>query len=289
MDILLYKDIILNFIAKTFSSKAYEIQVKQIFENEGSSFVYSKKYFEFIQKEVQPEDEQFFFDLVRKISDSGNNIVSSTNPSNYDEEFLHINASHQNQVKVKITYTLPAKALISQIPNIAVLTEQKKPNYHWLAINIAIAQPNTLTLRNFDFCTNEDVDRFFYDLWSIPDAVRGVTIFDDNCNFQHNKFKLLKEKKIRVFYHTSRLPHTENCNRFKEMGHIFSSYQMFIKQKGCHEREIIFEGFIINPTHDFWNLEVGTSAPKWSIHIQYNPAEARKASYYRMQYDRFYL
>ena len=285
MKVLIYKDLILGFIKQNLENKEHQKQVRQILGNENSVFLYSKKFFAFISESLEPDELDTFQNLLKQFTDYGQNIKSSSNPQNFDEEMLHIFSTIQDKVVVSLSCNQPSQEIQTQIPNIAILSQQQKPNYHWLVANLAILHPNPIQLRNYDFKNDNEIDKLFYDIFSIPKNIRFVSIFDDACNLQHKKFDFLIKNKVSVLYYTSKLNTSDSKQRFDNLTKKFL-VKMFGKPKGGHEREINFEGIIIIPTNDFWMLNV-TDDKKWSISVLYHEEEAKKSLNYVDRYVRF--
>lgn len=204
----------------------------------------------------------------------------------FDEEFTRIYTLSKANIVLNICYENPSDIVLNTVPNVAVLSKQTKPNAHWLLVQLAIAHPNTITVRQHDFSSDIEVDAFFDQLFSIPKKLNTVTIFDDNCNFKHQKFAYLTSNKTKGQYNTAVLARSENDSRYKAMKLILPGFLLFGQKGGCHEREIIFEGLIVNPTHDFFMLTI-SDAKKWSIHLQYAPIEANKSLAYSLTYKRY--
>lgn len=281
MEILLYQDIFQQYLAFS-TEKADKQLLYKILGNENSHILYSKKYFDYIQEKI--EDEDLFFQIRKSIiDDNGKNIESNAESTSFEQEYSHLYEKSGNIV------LLIAHTIKPEIPKIALISQQQKPNYHWLVIQLASSHPNTLTVRHYDFINDREIDKFFANIFTIPKNISQMSIFDDNCNFEHNKFKYLKENRIKTDYYTARFNRNENNRRLQEMRTVLFPVKMFLKRgSAAHEREINFEGFIINPTHDFWCLEVEKADPKWSIHIQYCKLEAQKSLQYKEdKYDLF--
>jgi len=293
MKILTYKDLILAYIRKDYADSEQKSLIEKIFYNENSVFLYSKKFVQFLENEIDRSENSreyprflAFVDKIQKEFQKKGNLKSAETSENFDEEFLHIFSTTQDKVVVSISCNQPSQEIQHTIPNIAILSQQRKPNYHWLVVNLAILHPNPILVRNYDFENDKEVDKFFFDIFSIPKHIGGVSIFDDACNFQHNKFLFLSKNKIAVWYYTVKFGITKSIEIFNNLKKKFSSVKMFGKPNGGHEREINFEGIIVIPTNDFWMLNI-TNGKKWSIFVSYSESEAKKSLDYKDKYDRF--
>ena len=287
MKILTHKDLILGFLKQNLANKEHQKQIRQILDNENSVFILSKKFFTFIREELTEDYLHEYERIVTKLSDSGVSVKSSETSENFEDEILHIFSSLKDNVVVSISCDQPSQEIQNAIPNIAILSQQQKPNYHWLVVNLAILHPNSVQVRNYDFTEDSQVDIFFNDVFYIPRKIENVSIFDDACNLKHKKFDFLSKRRsdINVFYYTAKLENASSQQRFKSLQAIFNA-KMFGKPKGGHEREINFEGIVIIPTNDFWMLNIKDDK-KWTISILYNKEEAQKSLEYAKTYIRF--
>jgi hypothetical protein len=280
MKILLHEDLILSFLVQNPEYKQYQHQITQILNNEQSVFLYSKKYFSYIQEKLNEDEVENYQRFVTKLSDSIDadiQIQSNTNSQCFEDEFIHIFSSIPDKIIGTISLQLPSESLKNNIPNIATLSLQKKPNYDWLLINLAILHPNKVSTSCFDFTTNQEVDNFFKDIFKIPKHINIVHIFDTQCNLAHNKFDSIATKKMVHYYtkfvSTKRNP-TGNIDNKKFLKQKFGSKHkmLTISADKAHGRRIIFEHLIITCDNDYWNLEVNAS--DWEIDVQYSIEKA---------------
>jgi hypothetical protein len=293
MKILAYKDLVLAYIRKDYGTDEYEALIKKIFYNENSIFLYSKKFIQFLQQEIDQSElsreSERFAAFVKKIQnqyqDKRPSVKTSGNSENFEDEFLEIH-SLQDKFVIGIVLNPPTPKIKESVVNITIIKSVEKPNYHWLAVNLAISHPDPIMVRNYDFNNDCEVDIFFHSIFSIPKNIHVVSVFDDACNFVHNKFNFLINKKIKIYYYTKRLSVTDSKTLFNNLKKKLPSADMFGKKGGGHEREINFENIIIIPTNDFWNLNI-KDGQKWSISILYSESEAQKSLNYKDNYKRF--
>lgn len=273
MELLLYKDLIIDFVSKKIKAGEHQRLINKIFENENSLFLYSKKFFQFIEAELGEEYADEFRAIVTKIGDSGENIKSSELATNFDEEFLHIYQNFDKYVLLSISYSEPSKSILQKVPNIGILSERKKPNYHWLVTQIAVLHPNKVSVDCFDFKSNNEIKKFFDDVFRIPKSISRMHIFDrETCNFGHKHFDSFK-KSVSVFYYTYR------HKNFSLDEPIIKSAFRKIKihtthnRTDIHNRKLVFEGFVLTANHAFNELLVDGD---WDIDIQFSKSEAVK-------------
>jgi len=284
MKILAYKDLILAYIRKDYVDNEQKILIEKIFYNENSVFLYSQKFIKLLEKEIDKGENSRelvrFTAFVNKIQNDHQDkrpmVKTSKTSQSIEDEFLEIFSTTQDKAVVSISCNQPSQEIQTQIPNIAILSKQQKPNYHWLVVNLAILHPYTLSVDEIDFVDDPQVDKFFDDLFSIPKEISGVTVFDDYCNTKHKKFNFLKDKKIKVFYYTCKGNALENKEKYHNLSKILSGKQLFYHKAGhAHTRRIIFYGFIVNPDIDFCQLN-RTDNKMWSVHIRFSESRAKE-------------
>jgi hypothetical protein len=272
MEILLYKDLIINFISKNVLNGEHLRLIRKILDNENSKYLYSKKGFQFIEEELGEDYQQEFQALFTKLSDNGLSIKSSESSSTFDEEFLHIYQSIRNNVFITISYTDPNELIIQSVPNIAILSKQVKPNYHWLVTQIAILHPNTVTINCFNFVDNNQINQFFADMFKIPKRISRINILTRQTReFNQDKF-CFDIKTIPVYYYTYQ--HKNFHLDEADIRAFFRRVKIFITRKlsELHGRRIIFDGFVLSSDHDFNELEAGGD---WKIDIQFSSSDCQ--------------
>lgn len=273
MELLFYKDLIIDFVSQKIKPVEHQRLANKIFENENSVFLYSKKFFQFIEEELGEEYADEFRAIVTKIGDSGENIKSSELTTTFDEEFLHIYHSFSKNVLISISYSEPSKPILQKIPNIAVISKRKKPNYHWLVTQLAILHPNKVTVKSLNFKKDSEVKQFFDDIFKIPKNISRMNIFDRQTNrFTHNLFDSFKNTSS-VFYYT--LDNKWNSLNKNTVKNAFKKITIHATKNkdDVHSRKLIFEGFELTSHHDFNDLLIGID---WEIDILFSWDEARE-------------
>lgn len=286
MKLLIYKDLILSYIRQEYDNDEHMSLIQKILYNENSVFLYSLKFINFLEREIGDNSRHYnrftsFVTKIQKEMQQKGNITSSQTSQCFDDEILHIFSTTQDNVVVVIASNQPSQEIQNAIPNIAVLSQQQKPNYHWLVVNLAILHPFTLSVDEIDFDNDAQTDKFFDDLFSIPRTISEVTIFDDYYNVnEHNKYaKIAKPKNVFVLYCTQNHYRKSdwngnfNADKYNILKANFSKFNLSTKDKGSHTRRIIFEGFIINPDIDLGLLNK-TDKKMWSVHIRFSEERA---------------
>lgn len=267
MEILIYKDLILGFIRQNMSDKSHQKWIKTVLENEHSTFLYSKQYFQNIQATLEDTDEDSYQAWVKNVMDHGKNIKNTNQSNDFDALFEEIHAKSMANLVLTIAYQESNRS----IQNIAILSKAEKPNYHWLVTTLAALHPNKISVSCHDFNENIAVDTFFEAVFEIPRKISEVKIFDRQCNLEHCKFD--KIQSVYVHYYTAffrnDMPQIKRDIQAK-----FRRSKVWTTQAGlAHGRRIIFENIILLTDHDFRELEIDRD---WFIDIQYSPDEVKK-------------
>jgi len=283
MEILVYKDLILEYIRNN-ESEAKNL-FKKILDNENSILLYSKKFIEFLENEIDKTPKsrelvrfQSFVDRLQKVnSDKRPNKPSSDTSNHFNDEFIHLFANTPSNVVLALSLNDPSPAIKQAIPKIAVFSEQKKRNYHWLVVNLAICSPFTLSVDEANFKYNHEIDTFFDDLFSIPKRIESVTIFDDYLDSVSDK-KYNNIKNSNICYCMRLQNHPDNKTTIdaalKKLSENFPNSQLRRNGHGSHTRRIIFEGFVVNPDIAINQAKVPTNKI-WSIHIRFGEELAK--------------
>lgn len=267
MKILTHKDLILGFIKQNLENKEHQKQIRQILDNENSVFLYSQKFFAFIKESVGIDELDMFQNLLKQFIDYGQNIKSSSNPQNFDDEILHIFSATKDNVVVSISCNQPSQEIQNAIPNIAVLSQQQKPNYHWLVVNLAILHPNKVTVNYFDFQTDNEIRAFFDDIFKIPRQLSVISIFDrQTADFRHNRFDTIRTTKSVRYYTFAHRNFIYDISTIKDFFRRVNIFTTKIK-KITHGRRLLFENVVIISDNDFNNLNIDED---WNIDIQYS-------------------
>jgi len=272
MEILFYMDIILGFVSQKLNKKHLK-QINQIIDNENNIFLYNKKFFQLLENKVLDENKLFFNSFITKISDNQKSKnIKSSDSANFDDEFIHIYENSENVV-LKFAYN---DLIIKVIPNIAIISKQEKPNFNWLVVDLAIANPRKVSLKYSDFKSNKEITELFENIFKIPKKINEVYIFDAFCNLQHNIYNFIIQKKININYYTKsdttnyKSKEIDQQERFEKIKQKFEKKAkiFFTQPKNVHGRRILFENFIITSDNDFQNLLINSS--DWNLDIQYS-------------------
>ncbi len=298
MKVLIHKDLILGFIKQNLKDKEQQLQINQIFNNKNLVFLFSKNFFSFIEKEIEEKYREEFIYLVNKLRDGkfdeftpkintsktsidfedefDGKVNTSGKSKTFEEEFIEIFNTATNNVVLALSLNTPSPAIKQAIPQIAIFTQQKKPNYHWLVVNLAICSPFTLSVDEADFKNDTQTDKFFDDLFSIPKKIESATIFDDFQVFKDKKYFMLKNSNVSYCTRLKGKPENiETLNtQLKLLKIEFSESSLWRKDEGSHTRRIVFEGFVVNPDIAINQAKVSTNKI-WSIHIRFGEELAK--------------
>lgn len=286
MKILLYSDLIISYLDDE-TPITQKREIAKILNNENSKILYSKQYLDYLHQLIGDEDDVFLQFRKDLMNNNGEEITTITS-TNFDAEFANIYSTDKSNVLITIAFFTPNHTITTATnKKIAVLSEQQKPNYHWLVVQLAICHPFTLSVDEDDFKSDLEVDKLFENVFSIPKKIEGVIIFDDYCNSEHNKFNYLKTNKIKVFYYTCVGNPAEYRQKYSNLAKVLSNKNLFYNNKGhAHTRKILFEGFIVNPDIDFKILNKSDNKV-WSVHIRFSKIKYNIALKLRDEYTKF--
>jgi len=289
MEILLFGDFISHLASQ--KSSDFKADINKIFSNENSRFRYSKKFISFVKADLPEENLDVFNSIVTKLGDTGVNVPSSHSSESIEEEIIHLNSIEcGDNLLLKISYDDPNSSISSAISGIAVVSKQKKPNYHWLVCQIAILHPHKVSLNYWDFSDNTQIRQLFRDVFSLPKDIKEVTIFDRQCNLFHDKYDFLPNG-AKVFYYTKdgyrySCPTANNDNYQTIKNKFGNRIKMFTaNNKFVHGRRLVFNSIVLIADNDFQNLVVNEA--DWVIDIQVSQTNANKSMERRSIYKEF--
>jgi hypothetical protein len=267
MNLLFYKDLILDYISKNIKTGEHLRLIEKIFDNENSKLLYSNKFFQYIEEEIDSKYRPELYALMTKFFDEGEIIESSKTTTNFDEEVLSIYQKFTKSTINIFSYKEPNEIITKNIKNVVIISKYKKPNYHWLVTELAIMHPKKVTVNCFDFNYDKEIKQFIEDIFKIPKYVSRVNILDRQTrDFNHDRFDIFKDT-IPVYYYTYQHkyyfqdePLIKSC--FKKI-RIFTTRKINI----THSRKLIFESIVIISDNDFNNLIIGGD---WNIDIQFS-------------------
>lgn len=271
MEILLYKDLILNYIQRDDTKKEVSKWVKKIYENEHSVFLYSKPYIAHVQAAVQEDDEDMFQNWAKQLMDQPAPKYVDTVSKDFDESFLWLHKESKNAVVAAFAETEPCSNVLNAISNIIIWSKSEKPNYHWIMSQLAVQHPVAIKVNYFDFKNDAAVDAFFNDVFNIPRKIAEVSIFDNYYNLDHAKFNSIK--RCFVKYYTGKREMPDKKTTIKK---AFPKSRIFtVHPSKAHGRRIIFENIMLSTDNDFRELEV-TKQNDWYILVEYGEIEVQK-------------
>jgi hypothetical protein len=291
MDLLLHKDLILSFFKNLnkIDMDENDYLVERIMKNVNNNILLSRNILNYL-KEIITEDDPIrdYFEqyILKIISERRVNYPPPSDSYNYEEEFIYLYKKYIGNFVVAISL-FDYKYLAAELPNIASFVLINKPNTHWIITNLAANNPLPITVRYYDFNSDHEIEVFLKNIFHLPRNIKEISIFDRNCNLNHNLFSVLIGKGILINYYTAKKQNldTERCKQEIRRKFI-SNYCMYTTYRDkIHERRIVFENIIIDTDEDFWNLEV--SRPTWKIDISYCELTAKELLKKRSFFKRY--
>lgn len=268
MKILFYKDLLIKFFVLQNLPDVYQKQMNKILYNENSEFIHSRKYLEHLKAEFGPGNENLYQAIALRLIDSNGQVTTLNNSPDFDSEFIQLNNLFVSKVLFKLAYNQTA----FQLTNLAILTNQNKPNFDWLVVQLAISHPYKVTLTCDDFSSNQQVTEYFDTIFSIYERLSEVFIFNTHCNLDHDRLNSIIGKIVNYYTHYHRYDNLLNKRELiKTFGQRTKMY-VALDNALAHGRRIVFENIIITPDNDFWNLDINAS--DWSIDVQYSQKDS---------------
>ncbi|TDQ06239.1 hypothetical protein [Pedobacter metabolipauper] len=156
--------------------------------------------------------------------------------------------------------------------NYIILDEVNKPNKNWIFLKLAGSHPNSISLRWYDFNSNNLVIKTFKEILSVISSGSQVDIFDKQVNLDHAFFDAFNQNNL-VHYYTLFGAYRGNSDslysKFKRVK-IFTTGN----RNHIHERRILVNNLIIEVDDDFWNLQPQRNT--WKIDVTYCPHVSNK-------------
>jgi len=233
--------------------------IERIINNPKNKFLLTKRIIDQIESCLVNDEIIVNYFQTRMTVLLGSSIIDIPNynpeqSTDYPEEFKYA-LSCYNGTLISCIF-LDSKSFVkTQIPY-SVLNEISKPNLSWIICELA-GNPNGLSVRYFDFQSEEEIDNFFKDIFLLPQDIDEVFIFDRQCNLNHNRFDALRKRKPRVRYLTARgINQTDNLANKRALEQKFGTRsELFLcRRENIHERRIIINSLIIESDDDFYNI-----------------------------------
>lgn len=272
MDILLNTNLLVEYIDGLFkpNKSTNEKLLSRIIENNSNSFLLNKNIineyenrlkdhlgdridslYPFLQNLITNKSIKIKANNADKSNDIYEDIESSYfSDKNYFTSIVYSNISITREASLNNKYS-------------CIINEISKPNIHWLISELAGGKNNSLTVRYFDFNSNDEIKGIFNDLFTLSDRYLLVLIYDRQTNFEHGLFDRIK-KTHNIHYYTSYS--RDNRIKNKEIKDNFRRVKIFkSSNKNIHERRLIVKDLIIETDNDFWNIRF--DEPTWKIDI----------------------
>jgi hypothetical protein len=275
MDVLFFNDVLNAIIKQNFTHPSHKETVGAIMRNDKIDLIYSKKMLELLRDSLSEDDMSAYQSVVTMLADIGKNLPGSASSKSMENEVIHLNLASASNIVFNIAYGPPNVKGNPSLPRTAVIANMIKPNYDWLICNLAILYPNKVTVESWDVANNKQIEQLFKDIFSLPNKIDYVNIFDTQCNVGHAYFDSIINRE-KVGYYTKRsntVGDEENYSKFKNK--FLSKFKMFtIDRSRAHGRRILFGDVIVSIDNDFQNLKANSQ--DWFVDIQINKDVAAK-------------
>jgi hypothetical protein len=281
MNVILFYDLFVHYLKLKFLSNLknddLDLMCYDLIVNNRNKYVLSENYVDLIANYIrnnEPDLNSFVECFTELISHGDHISVASSNTTSLQYEF--VNLVENNECNVYLAFCEnPYDEFQSIKDKINITSRCYKPNKEWIAINLA--SKGTCTVRNTDFFNNSDITAMFSYLYSIPNSISIVYIFDNYLNIKkHALFDHFKPETITVKYYSTQfeknhLPISENDlnkRKAKLKKSLGSSTEYFVGDMDVtHHRTIIYDNFIIECNHDFAQLKRNRT---WRIDISFD-------------------
>ncbi len=281
LDILLYKDVIINYLVnfKKLLKNDFDLFVITIICNPENRFIMTKEYFNFLELyflEFFDEHLEKFQVLYTELSDNSriyrdlDKVIRSSETQSFDEEFQFIFKEYPHFLKIILC--LKRNDFLKKFDFfICEIENSVRPNVNWICLRLAANRE--FIIYNYHFESQLQIQHFLADVFSLPKSLLTVQIFDNYVNTNNVCFDLIASKGPDVEYYSSKiinqnlLTKSELQLKKNEIRKKFSNnakYFVTTNFKLTHRRRIIFNNIIIGFDHDFQFLQLGNH---WFINV----------------------
>jgi len=261
MDLFLDKEVLLYYFNNLFNPSRDEIKVtiERMLNNPKNRFLISESIIDCIESSLNSDELiiDYFHGFVKSTIDGS--IINLENYNNrdkrnYNDEFRSLISSYHGTF-ISCIFLNPETTVQVEIP-FSILSKISKPNLSWIIRELA-SNNNGLSVRYFDFKTDNEIKTFFKDIFHLPLCIDEVYIFDRQCNLNHDRFDELIKRKPNLKYFTAR----ENSfaedlvNKRTVTNKFGPSSELYVsRRENIHERRIIIGSIIIDSDDDFYNI-----------------------------------
>jgi hypothetical protein len=279
IDVLLHADLINIYFTSNrhVDKRDLEILVATMFHNQDTRLLITQQTEDRQIGKLKKNEQPLVRSEFARLSLRGKILKKTTNTLLPDEQFLDIHQTHNAPFFISVVEKDFADAtgiaISTRFPNISIIDFIHKPNKHW--VSVELAQRSTLTVRNYDFASQADIDTFFRDIFGLSHSIAKVTIIDRYITNvgSHTNFDALKPA-IPIDFYTlkiadklRRTPNLLNDIRGFFAGQTVTFYHT-IDGNEIHERKILFQNFVVETDEDFKNINF--SRPTWKIDVTYS-------------------
>lgn len=272
MDLFLDKEVFIYYLNTLLipTNDDSKLIIKKIIDNPKNKFLLTKRVIEDIESNLNDNDllKNYFHDWMKILIDTS--LIDLVDYKevltlDYTQEIEHILNSYHGSLIIGIF--LDSKSLLKTNIPCSIISQIAKPNLSWIISELA-GNINGLSVRYFDFQSDDDIKTFFKEIFLLPIKVDEVYIFDRQCNLNHNCFEKLITRKPRVRYLTARgkSPVDNFANKQALIKKFGTKAELYLSRKeNIHERRIILDSLIIESDDDFFNILFNRNT--WKIDV----------------------
>lgn len=237
--------------------------------NPNNSFIINREIIEAIEQSIEPENREYFAAFLREIFDNNRaENCESIKVDNYKNTCLSYFTSSNKEFLIPIRVGKQSNFNKVDFLNLLDITSNDEFDVH----RKALLTHSYIHLTYQDFKSNEEIENFIENLFSIPKYINEVHCF--NRDISKRFIEKLKDKKIN-YYTLIKHPIRRYLFEYKEVKSDFKKtvsgkFKLYTitDRTLIHERKIFINNLCINFDNAFDNILI--EEPTWEITITYD-------------------
>jgi len=285
MDVLLYHDFLNEYFlsSRKYYKSPEETLRHNIIHNPKNRVVMSINYGWYLEQLFNSNHgcHNQYCDFIVELMDDPTRHVSLgalTSPTavRIEDEFCFIASAISSNLFIPIT-EIPLPTL----PTTVSIASRIKPNRDWQLSEFAAN--SSIRVKYHDFTADAEINNFFLNLFNLPNTINQLYYFDSYAKnvLIHSHFNVLTTKAIPCEVYTfgkrTRYVDLSLLELQTLKGSIISVLGTLCRvfytldNKLIHERKVMFNGIIIDSTHDFAELLISNKT--WIVDVSYSQAD----------------
>lgn len=276
MDLLLSFDVYKAYLTSYSKYPKSEIEqsLQLLFNNEKNRFIISKYLVELIKESLKndPAASAFFEPFIAHLINNNSINVAAKDLQNNKSAMMSMESGY-NALNAQIKRDLYLKVSTNQTnsiggDNCVIIEHISKPNIHWLLFNLICKHPSSVTIRYFDFKSNEEIKNLIDGILKATNLLK-VDIYDRQVNLSHNYFDVFRSQVTTEYYTTFNKKNAlDQIEKIKDLKSHFKKIRIHKgENKDIHERRLVIGYLILESDDDFWNLLYDRNT--WKIDVIY--------------------